>query len=568
MADNEFPQSIESTSQNSSESFINISIVNDSIKVQYEPSSTSEESVKRSSQQIDNGVIEDFMLTHFTGRLRISIQNKKDSQSLNLKTSLALVKEDNIDDSFHSLESCSDAIAPSASKHNDKEGENPSKLNLKSISVLAMEDKSDLVNEPDSIYDSYNSSVQKDDKKEGCGDNDEIDEFHWEAGPGSTLHDLCSKTVVTIGQLREALDENPQAPFQTNELGQTPLHVLSENLTLWYSPIMTTIVSSADDFIAPRKNVKENEEIVAILLDFGIELITINPTAMALCDCYGRFPCQSILKTWTQRQFIQTEEKDLVEESKNTLSGTKQLFSDMNKKLAKLGRKKKYNYNPKVEASSNDNLSFGHYALENNTLSTTFSLNSRKINFPKAKLSYSVRIAMHWISVSFNTTTITNSDGVTTSWPREFQQKLRDIVCRRTIQVIPYFLPTLLLIETNSVRKSIFKNSPFVRRLLLEGKLLEIETSSKIKGPWYLTMLKQKGIPSQTAIDFLESLCSATIYDYSNIPPNEEQKKQYEEYYEREIIERIANSSRILFPSLSILPDEEIDRASHTSLLW
>jgi len=585
----------------SSQSIINILILNDKIEIQYETSSAARKNVERSSQPTeDGGAIEDLILSNFTGRLRIF--NHRDSQSLNIETSFALVKKAKVDivgASIQSSKSCTEVVVPSGSvlqnynvgeddevMEEEEDEENPRSFNTKESFALNRKDKSDLVDASIQSFEPCNEIispsigvVQNDDDSQGDevkegeekDNNDKTDDFHWEVGPGSILHDLCSKTDVTIGQLREALDENPQAPFQRNELGQTLLHVLSENLPLWYSPIMMQTVNTVGEIIAPRKKMKRDEDNVAILLDFGVELITTNPTAMTLCDSYGRLPCLSILKTWTNRQQL-----EVLHENKNSSYTLRESFSDMNKKRAiSMERDSFKNTNPHNEniksttkAGSHADFTFGRYSTEPDNLTTAFSLNSRQVIFPKAKLSYAVRIAMHWISVSFNTTTFTNYDGVTTSWPREFQQKLRNTICHRVVQAIPYFLPTLLSIESNPVRKSIFKDSSFVRRLLLEGKLIEVQTSSEIKQPWFLTMMKQRGIPSQRAIYFLELLSSATIYDYGNVPPDEKQKRKYEEYYEIEIVERIANPCQTLFPPLSTLPEEEIDRAVLTSLLW
>lgn len=478
------------------------------------------ERIAQSTEKDSNG--EDFILRNFTGRLQVQKHVRK---AVKIKPGHEVIagggEQDNVEDdgeSVSSFDTCDEGL-------------------------------------------STHFAPSEDEKEEGLGSN------QWEPGPGSLLHDLCGKGDVTLAELEKALLENPKAPFLTNQWGQTPLHVLSENLMLWNSPAMAaTIDKFTIDVAANNKNAQKGHENFNTLLIFGIELISINPIAMALFDSEGRLPFMTALSLWTRRQFVNREGS-----VQNQQSNKSNLLDWMNKNIAipdKLKKTtKKRDSSLSVKMSTNGAAGFVQIEETESLSSKMTLLTSKQLSFPKAKLTNAARLAMRLISCGFSMTTTRNLDGVTIAFPIKLQQKLRDTICKQVVEFVPHFLPTLFFVEPEILRVAIFKYSPFVRRLLLESSSVLVQTSERIDRPWFLTMLKGKGIPSQRVVDYFEVVSSLTIHDYTNSPNDDEEAKAYESCYKC-LRDNIAHTGPTLMPGLSAMARDEIERAASTSLVW
>mmetsp|Transcript_24430 Transcript_24430/g.36910 ORF Transcript_24430/g.36910 Transcript_24430/m.36910 type:complete len:986 (+) Transcript_24430:78-3035(+) len=498
-------------------------ILSSTADLKFESSSLDEGSVVRdriaTKTRKDDVVCEDFILRNFTGRLRVQ---KRERKSVTI-----------------------------AIGHR----------------VFGSKEKDSSLRDDDESAGSFVSACEEGfhtDASLKQGDQEESDDCNvWEPGPGSLLHDLCGKEDVTLKELQKALRENPKAPFLTNQWGQTPLHILSENLIFWNSPYMSEVIDKiAIDPSTAQKSSQKCYKNASTLLSFGIELLSINPIAIALYDSEGRLPFLSVLSLWTRRQLLHRED-----DASSKASSKPALLDWMNRKVSLPDKLKK---STKAEDNLSENLSADSPASfvqigGTTSFSTKFTLSSKHINFPQAKLTNAASHAIQLISYSFAMTTTRGIDGTTTPFPIKLQQKLRDTMCKEVVKFTPYFLPTLFFIEPEVVRAVLFRQSLFIRRLLLENSSVLVPTSATLERPWILTMLKGIGSPSERAVDYFELVSSLTVLDYTNNPHDDEEKQTYENSYITCLRDAIADMGLSLIPSLSALPLEEIERAAYTS---
>lgn len=149
------------------------------------------------------------------------------------------------------------------------------------------------------------------------------------------------------------------------------------------------------------------------------------------------------------------------------------------------------------------------------------------------------------------------------------QLEMRKLVCNRIAVDIPSLLSTLFLLEPESVRRRVF-DLPFIRRLILEPATV---------GPWLVTMVRRKGLPSRRAVDYFELLSRSEMdhflpnitFDVDVDVDEEGQEenvclKAYRES-KTDVLNAIGNMGSLI-PSLFVLEEDEIDRATSGSALW
>jgi hypothetical protein len=323
-------------------------------------------------------------------------------------------------------------------------------------------------------------------------------------GPGSRLHTRCSAPSTTLQELRSCLDDYPNAPFERNADGQTPLFLLTTNSTLWNS--------STDAHI------------------FAMELVNINPAAVAMTDCEDQWPCFSIITKWVEDQYAEIDQRE-----GNMLTNV----------LRSVGT-----------------------AVTNTTARNAFSTSMlgsssrpRRNNFPRAHLNPGVESALALLSLSFISPTTTQE------LSHVHQLELRKLVCNRVAVGIPNLLATLFLLEPESVRRRVF-DLPFIRRFILEPATV---------GPWLVTMVRRKGLPSKRAVDYFELLSQSDLVHFLpgvtfDIDIDEEGQeenvclKAYEES-KTDVLNTIGDMGSLI-PSLFVLEEREMNRATSVSALW
>lgn len=336
-------------------------------------------------------------------------------------------------------------------------------------------------------------------------------------GQSSPLHGLCASLVASLDDLRSCLADNPDAPFTFNELGQTPLHILAENGAIWQNSCLEAF-------------------------QFGMELISINPAAVAMKDRNGAWPFASMLEEWTEDQYQKEDNKQ-----KNMLS----------KFVRNVGTVMNSN-TPRLTTS----LFVSHGSREETNSSFGGDRSSRKVKFPKARLTEMFGSAMKLLSYSFTSPTTVEQ------LPVGQQLILRERTCRRIATEIPQLLPTLLLIEPELQRTQIL-GLPLVRRLLLEPATV---------GPWVVTMMRRKGIPSQRSIDYLELVSETSFNDFlpelavSSVYDSTDEEKdspEVEEYrhLKTETFNAVGDMNELVL-SLFAVESAEMERATSTKILW
>lgn len=336
-------------------------------------------------------------------------------------------------------------------------------------------------------------------------------------GQSSQLHGLCASLVASLDDLRSCLADNPDAPFTFNQLGQTPLHVLSENGAIWHNSCLEAF-------------------------KFGMELISINPAAVAMKDRNGVWPFASMLEEWTQEQYQKEDNKQ-----KNMLSAfVRNVGTVMNSNTPRLTTSLFVSQGSREEPSS----------------SVVDRSSSRKVKFPKARLTEMFQSAMKLLSFSFTSPTTVEQ------LPVGQQLMLRERTCRRIATEIPQLLPTLLLIEPEIQRNQIL-SLPLVRRLLLEPATV---------GPWVVTMMRRKGIPSHRAIDYLELVSETSFHDFLpelaehgvyEATDEEKESPEVQEYLtvKTKTFNAVGDMNEFLL-SLFAVNKSQMERATSTKVLW
>lgn len=338
-----------------------------------------------------------------------------------------------------------------------------------------------------------------------------------EVGPGSPLHLLCAAPRTNLTELRACLSQNPDSPFVRNDRGQTPLHILTDNLLLWNS-----------------HRAREHRVDAHV---FALELVGINPAAAASVDSQGGWPCQSLLQHWADQQ-----ELDRDKDSKGTsLSNFVRRGMGTVMSLA-ISKKSSLSLSPSDAATRTS---------------------GRKLrNFAPSHLTLSLESVLHVLSLAI--TTITLADEIQDTESLILQQK----ICVNIATHVPHLLPKLLLVEPEVERHRIL-NLPLIRRLLLEPLTT---------GPWLVSMVRHNGLVSRRrAVDYLLLLSDCSIdhfYPGGNIIVEIDDSDEVTELgkafrkSQSQVFSALGDMGGELILSLAVVEDKELSRATSGSALW
>ena len=338
-------------------------------------------------------------------------------------------------------------------------------------------------------------------------------------GPGSPLHVLCASPHANLSELRACLALNPDSPFLRNDSGQTPLHVLTENILLWDSP-----ESSGNQGDAHA---------------FALDLVNINPAAAASTDCQNDWPCRSLLQQWTNYR-----EQGQAEDSKG----------------ASLSNFVRRGMGTVITMATSTSLATMSSSRIDSTTTRRSSPKFRK--FECTHLTFALQAALAVLSQAI--TSITLADAIDETHSVALQQS----ICASIATDVPKLLPKLLLLEPEQDRHRIF-NLPLIRRLLLEPLTT---------GRWLVSMVRHKGLVSRRrAVDYLLLLSNASIHHFypggsalAELDDTDQVTELGRAFRESEsqVLHALGDMGGELIISLAVLEDKEVYRATSGSALW
>jgi hypothetical protein len=268
---------------------------------------------------------------------------------------------------------------------------------------------------------------------------------------------------------------------------------------------------------------------IELAIPFSVELIQMNPAAVTVLDSTTNFnwPGRIILERWIETQsFIPTFDSN----RNDTLSNL--LWQGMDTVAAVSPR------NPFSMASDRRN---------------TSSHQGSKPKNEAVNMTSSVEGVLQILSIA-----ITNFEA---NFPSESAIELQEALCCQVATDLPKLFPTILFVEPEQERRRILE-LPFIRRLSIEPKTV---------GPWLVFMMRQKGLLSRRAVDYLlllsECKYSQSMLNVQNENTLSQEHKQVFEEKKKEVFQVISNMGDFIL-SFAVLEDDEVHRATSGNAIW
>lgn len=324
-------------------------------------------------------------------------------------------------------------------------------------------------------------------------------------GLGSELHSLCSTPTVQLFTLDSCLQSNLHLAVTADTNGRLPLHVLCNNEAL--------LSTDTGRYVADV---------------FGRELLMQHPLALVQRDEQGQLPCLPLIHTWVERCYSSII-KDSDDESKEPI--TVML--------------------PEHDAAS-----------EANETALPAGKQGSMVGVPASsviEMNQTTEWCLNFLSYGMDFYAGSN---ITHHSRRLFshasQRKLRHEIACAFVTLIPQFISTILLIDDDYDRNRILNLSMVKRAMFCQDAI----------GPWLMELLKQKGVPSKRAVDFLVLISRMTDHDFIGgfRTPHSDDEDAYET--ERNVIFTKLGEMRDLIPALFVLDEKDMERAATSPAIW
>ena len=392
--------------------------------------------------------------------------------------------------------------------------------------------------------------------------------------PPTKLHELCAESHVRLDELEDALTLEPNAPSQTDARGRTPLHILSDNDSLFRSPTGKFVASS-----------------------FSLRLIKAFPKAITMLDASDRMPFVPLLEDWCIWVY-ETYEETCSHKNRSTKRSSTTRTPDRSQRMRSTIGSSGEEVNAVVDNSGlhfspvrgfreGANQLVGRVAEEftqtvdfiRSSVTTTDRRGSQQMTSlakpAMAKSAHLIPIVDLWEEVEFafemlslivdelsgrNGGLFKTSKEIRTRKSYRQDMEARSHLVSHLVAVIPTILKTVLLVDNDGgeARRRLFQMS-IVRQLLLMPESV---------GPWLTHMLHKKGIAAKRAVDYLVLVSQTKPEDYvggfrailrEDVTEFEEQKRSV-----FESIEHLENT----ITSLVVLDRKDTERAAGCSVVW
>lgn len=343
----------------------------------------------------------------------------------------------------------------------------------------------------------------------GAQEQKNIDPSSSRPVPPTPLHEACSRPDVTIQELRSLLAANPDAASIPDVSGGLPLHVISENEAL----------------LEDKTGRLDAEEFVKNLFD-------VHPRAIITEDRQGCLPFTRIIHKWIEKTY------QAAARGPSPHLGMQTVFRFGLDMLIRDGR-------PPTESSAP--------AVDSGSASLDDLTTYRRV-MPVVEVSIAAEWAFGMLSAGLD-----HMGGPLEreNLSRSEQLSARAILANK-VGSIPFLLKSILLIFDNDARNRLLDLS-ICRRILL--------TKASV-GPWLVTMLKKKGLPSQRAVDYFVLVSRVRVSDFIGRGRTPHPTDITDFHRERDQVTTYLESNDGIIPALVILPKKEIERASTTTVVW
>ncbi|KAG7351238.1 ion transport protein [Nitzschia inconspicua] len=333
------------------------------------------------------------------------------------------------------------------------------------------------------------------------------------------LHILVSSADLTLKSLEETIERFPESVSTPDGRGRLPLHALGSNSDLVNYP-----------------------EGQAIAKQCAILLMELYPTAIITKDENGRMPFTYLIEKWVEWTHQQDSAKQL---SRNHQDSGEAISGFFRKLLGSWSRSSRH-----TDPTSTTE-----------TLQSLKSLSDSSNRFPPVIIFEEVEWCFDILSLAMD-----HLGGM----PFDQKQNLRKnlshkkqreerMVLATNVASIPQLLKTAMLLDSNETRQNILDSS-VIRRALLCPEVI---------GPWLTSMLRhKKGKSSMLAIELLVMFSQLSVEDhvgkYRKVLPFDEELFKADKLKVFEAVENL----RDIVPSLLILPNDQLDQAIATPVIW